>query len=99
MKKTIMRGKDFIIDLSNETELSKILYRIGYYFYKCRGIYFDFVLKNNAVYAINENVETEIMFMLKDNKIFRIHNYLKTLFRFPTTEIKVDGWEKYIIEG
>lgn len=92
-------NKNLIIDLSNETELSKILYRIGYYFYKCRGIHFDFVLKNNAVYAINENEEKEEMFILKDNKIFRIHNYLKTLFRFPTTEIKIEGWGKYIIEG
>ena len=41
----------------------------------------------------------ESVCLRKDNKIFRIHNYLKTLFRFPTTEIKIDGWEKYIIEG
>ena len=92
-------NKNLIIDLSNEIELSKILYRIGYFFYKCRGIYFDFVLKNNIVYAINEANEKEIMFELNDNKIFRIHNYLKKLFRFPTTEIKIEGWEKYIIEG
>lgn len=91
-------NKNLIIDLSNETELSKILYRIGYYFYKCSGIFFDFVLKNNIVYAIDDNKETEIMFELNDNKIFRIHDYLKKLFRFPTTEIKIEGWEKYIIE-
>ena len=86
-------------DLSKQTELSKLLFDIGYYFYKCRGIEFEFEVKNNVVYAINENKEKEIMFILNDNKIFMIHNYLKTLFRFPTTEIKVDGWEHYILEG
>ena len=61
-------NKNLIIDLSNETELSKILYRIGYFFYKCRGIYFKFEVKNNIVYAINLDNETEIMFELNDNK-------------------------------
>ena len=92
-------NKDLTIDLSNETELSKILYRIGYYFYKCRGIYFEFEVKNNIVYAINGNKEKGMVFILKDNKIFKIDSYIKTLFKLPTTEIKVEGWEKYIIEG
>ena len=92
-------NKNLIIDLSNETELSKILYRIGYYFYKCRGIYFDFVLKNNAVYAKNLDNEKKMIFTLKDNKIFKINSYIKSMFKLPTTEIKVDGWEHYIIEG
>lgn len=92
-------NKNLIIDLSNETELSKILYRIGYYFYKCRGIHFDFLLKNNAVYAINLDNEKKMIFTLKDNKIFKINSYIKSMFKLPTTEIKVDGWEHYILEG
>ena len=92
-------NKNLIIDLSNETELSKILYRIGYYFYKCRGIEFEFEVKNNIVYAINLDNEKKMIFTLKDNKIFKINSYIKSMFKLPTTEIKVDGWEKYIIEG
>lgn len=33
------------MDLSEETKLSNILNKIGYYFYKCRGIYFTFEIK------------------------------------------------------
>ena len=98
MRKTIMRGKDFIIDLSNETELSKILYRIGYYFYKCRGIRFDFELKNNIVYAIREDGKKKVIIKIKNNRICKVNDYLLELFSFPVTEIIVDGWEKYLFE-
>lgn len=86
-------------DLSKQTELSKLLFDIGYYFYKCRGIEFEFEVKNNIVYAINLDNKKKMIFTLKDNKIFKINSYIKSMFKLPTTEIKVDGWEKYIIEG
>lgn len=88
-----------LVDLSKQTELSKLLFDIGYYFYKCRGIYFEFEVKNNIVYAIKSSNEKKMIFTLKDNKIFKINSYIKTMFKLPTTEIKVEGWEKYIIEG
>lgn len=86
-------------DLTQCKKLSQILYRIGYYFYKCRGIYFSFDVKKNKVYAIREDDKKKVIIEIKNNRICKVNDYLLELFIFPVTEIIVDGWEKYLFEG
>lgn len=85
-------------DLTQCKKLSQILYRIGYYFYKCKDICFSFDVKRNKVYAIREDNKKKVIIKIKNNRIFKVNDYLLELFIFPTTEINVDGWEKYLWE-
>lgn len=85
-------------DLSNETKLSKILYEIGYAFYKgINGMYLHFEVKDNIVYSIKSNDDTLELFRINEKgKIIKTEPYLKKYFIFPKHSIDVENWENYI---
>ena len=87
------------IDLTTCKSLSEILYKIGYHFYKCKGIYFSFDVKRNKVYAKREDGKKKVIIKIKNNRICKVNDYLLELFFFPVTEIIVEGWEKYLLEN
>ena len=87
-----------LIDLTNLTKLSQILYKIGCHFYKCDDLHLTFDLVGDEVYAIKDDSLALLIFKIKNNCLCDINEYLKTIFIFPKTEIVVKDWEKYIVE-